>query len=62
MPTSFVAGFCLMGALCILCLATSMAVLFKAQVLHDRSMDILRFTHDWLEQIRYKYGKEEEHE
>ena len=62
MPTSFVIGICVMGALCIFCLTASMAVLFKAQVLHDRSMDILRCTHDWLEQIRYKYGKEAEHE
>ncbi|MBR0035877.1 MAG: hypothetical protein IJP54_09395 [Synergistaceae bacterium] len=62
MSTSFIAGFCLMGALCILCLVASMAVLIKAQELHSRSVDILVVAYDWLEQCRYKYGKETEHE
>ena len=62
MSTSFIAGFCLMGALCILCLVTSVAVLIKAQELHSRSVDILVCAYDWLEQNRYKYGKEAEHE
>ena len=59
MSTSFIAGVCLMGALCILCLVASMAVLIKAQELYSRSVDILVVSHDWLEQCRYKYGKEE---
>ena len=62
MSTSFIAGFCLMGALCILCLVASVAVLIKAQELHSRSVDILVCAYDWLEQNRYKYGKEAEHE
>ena len=62
MSTSFMAGFCLMGALCILCLVASMAVLIKAQELHSRSVDILVVAYDWLEQCRYKYGKKTEHE
>ncbi len=52
MPTSFIAGFCLMGALCIVCLMASMAVLIKAQELHSRCVDILVCAYDWLEQIR----------
>ena len=51
-----------MGALCILCLVASMAVLIKAQELHSRSVDILVVAYDWLEQCRYKYGKKTEHE
>lgn len=59
MPISFIAGLCLMGALCIICLMASMAVLIKAQELHNRCLDILYYAHDWLEQCR---EKEEEHE
>ena len=59
MPLSFIAGFCLMGALCIVCLIASMAVLIKTQELHSRCVDILVCTYDWLEQCKYKYGKEE---
>ena len=59
MSTSFIAGFCLMGALCIFCLTASMAVLFKAQVLHSRCIDILVAAYDWLEQIRHEDSKEE---
>lgn len=62
MSTSFIAGFCLMGALCILCLVASVGVLIKAQELHSRSVDILVVAYDWLEQNRYIYGKEDKHE
>ena len=48
-----------MGALCIVCLIASMAVLIKTQELHSRCVDILVCTYDWLEQCKYKYGKEE---
>ena len=48
-----------MGALCIVCLIASMAVLIKTQELHSRCVDILVVVHDWLEQCKYKYGKEE---
>ena len=52
-----------MGALSILCLSASIAVLIKTQELHSRCIDILVVAYDWLEQSRYKYGKEEaEHE
>ena len=59
MPVSFIAGFCMMGALCIICLVASMAVLIKAQELHSRSVDILVVAYDWLEQCKYKYEKNE---
>ena len=59
MSTSLVIGVWLVGALCILCLVASMVVLIKAQELHSRCVDILVVVHDWLEQCKYKYGKEE---
>ena len=59
MSTSFITGFCLMGALCIICLTASIAVLIKAQELHNRCLDILYYAHNWLELCR---EKEEEHE
>lgn len=62
MPTSFIAGVCLMGMLCIFCLMASMCALFKVQELHSRCVDILVVARNWLEQCRYKYGEEVEHE
>ena len=62
MLTSFIFGFCLMGLLCIFCLMASVCALFKVQELHNRCIDILVCAYDWLEQCRYKYGKETEHE
>ena len=59
MPTSFIFGYCLMGALSILCLSASIAVLIKTQELHSRCIDILVVAYDWLEQCRYKDGEEE---
>ena len=59
MSISFIIGYCLMGALSILCLSLSMAVLFKAQELQSRSVDILVVAYDWLEQIRHEDRKEE---
>ena len=59
MSTSLVIGVWLVGALCILCLVASMVVLIKAQELHSRCVDILVVVHDWLEQSRYIYEKEE---
>ena len=62
MSTSFIAGFCLMGALCILCLVASIAVLIKAQETHSRCVEILVCAYEWLEQIRHEGRKEAEHE
>ena len=58
MSTSFIVGVCMMGALCITCLTTSIAVLIKAQELHSRSVDILVCAYDWLERIQQENRKE----
>ena len=58
MSTSFIVGVCMMGALCITCLTTSIAVLIKAQEVHSRCVDILVCAYSWLEKAHIK----EEHE
>ncbi len=54
MSTSFIFGYCLMGALCITCLAASIAVLIKTQELHSRCVDILMCAYNWLEEIHHE--------